>query len=331
MVSSLLDAYRVPIKRSCSVVGLQRSVWYYKAHGRDDTAIRLRIREIAEVRVRYGIERIFILLRREGWKDNHKRVYRIYKEEGLNLRNKRPRRNKSAAHRQERPVASTLHECWSMDFVSDQLFNGRRFRALTVVDNYSRKCLAIYANQSIKGQDVVNIVNQIVETEMSLPKRIQVDNGTEFISKALDRWAYENRVTLDFSRPGKPTDNPFIESFNGSFRDECLNVNWFLSLMDAQDKIHQWKWEYNHFRPHSSLNGMTPIEFESLNKIRNGSSDFAKVKWNDDSKSPIFTKSSKLLGMRSKTDSKNRCKLTPGINEKSRPKMPEISTFTMSD
>jgi putative transposase len=126
------------------------------------------------------------------------------------------------------------------------------------VDNYSRKCLAIHPQQSIKGEDVVEIMEMLRQVHNIRPERIQVDNGSEFISKALDKWAYDNKVTLDFSRPGKPTDNPFIESFNGSFRDECLNVNWFLSLEDAKEKIEHWRREYNEFRPHSSLNNMTP-------------------------------------------------------------------------
>jgi putative transposase len=154
------------------------------------------------------------------------------------------------------------HACLSADrdFVCDQLFDGSRFRALTVVDNFSRKCLAIYPGKSIKGDDVVSIMERIGQQENALPKRIQVDNGSEFISKALDKWAYDNGVALDFSRPGKPTDNPFIESFNGSFRDECLNVNWFLSLEDAKEKIELWRTEYNGFRPHSSLEDRTPQE-----------------------------------------------------------------------
>lgn len=147
-----------------------------------------------------------------------------------------------------------------MDFVADQLFDGRKFRALTVVDNFSRKCLAIHPQQSIKGHDVVEVMETIKNKGEGLPKRIQVDNGSEFISKALDKWAYDNEVTLDFSRPGKPTDNPFIESFNGSFRDECLNVNWFLSFEDAKKNIEDWKKEYNTFRPHSSLHDRTPHE-----------------------------------------------------------------------
>ena len=242
------------------MVFLQRSVWYYQPIKRDDSAIRKRIREIAEVRVRYGCWRIYILLRREGWTDNHKRVHRIYCEEGLNLRNKRPRRSKAAAHRLDRMDLTSAYQCWSMDFVADQLFNGRRFRALTIVDNYSRYCLSIYADQSIKGHDVVQVMQQVCIAKSNTPKRIQVDNGSEFISKALDKWAYENEVVLDFSRPGKPTDNPYIESFNGKFRDECLNTNWFLSLDDAREKIEQWRQDYNYFRPHSSLDDLTPGE-----------------------------------------------------------------------
>ena len=252
--------FDVSIRRSCRIVLLSHAVWYYRKKKDTDEMLRMRIREIAQTRVRYGFWRIYILLRREGFKVNHKKVYRIYKEEGLNLRSKRPRRNKSAANRVEVQRANAVHECWSMDFVADQLYNGRRFRALTVVDNYSRKCLAIYPAQSVKGEDVVDVVEHLRTQYGIAPKRIQVDNGSEFISKALDKWAYENEVTLDFSRPGKPTDNPFIESFNGSFRDECLNINWFLSMQDARDKIEQWRWEYNTFRPHSSLNDRTPKE-----------------------------------------------------------------------
>jgi putative transposase len=137
----------------------------------------------------------------------------------------------------ERPEVNNLHQCWSMDFVADQLFDGRRFRVLTLVDNFSRMYLATRIGQSIKGIDVVRIMEDVKQYFGVRPKRIQVDNGSEFISKDFDRWAYENNVILDFSRPGKPTDNPFIESFNGSFRDECLNVNWFLSLDDDADKI----------------------------------------------------------------------------------------------
>ena len=222
----------------------------------------MRMRDIAAVLVRYGFGRIVVLIRREGWKDNHKRLYRIYREEGLDLRSKRPRRNRSAAQRLDRPTLTQTHQLWSMDFVLDQLFDGRKFRILTVVDNYSRQCHAVHCGQSLRGENVVSVLEELKQTAKKPPQRIQVDNGSEFISKTMDRWAYDNNVTLDFSRPGKPTDNSYIESFNGKLRDECLNTNWFLSLKDAQQKLNAWKEDCNHFRPHSSIGNPTPIQFE---------------------------------------------------------------------
>lgn len=237
LVDFLRDAARVAISRACRVALISESVYYYKSWRNPDTALRHRIQEIAATRVRYGYQRIHILLRREGWHVNHKKVHRIYKEEGLNLRSKRPRRCVAAAHRMERPEVSTVDQCWSMDFVADNLFDGTRIRALTVVDNFSRECLMIHVDRSIRGEYVVALMEYMQTHHDRCPERIQVGNGSEFISKALDKWAYENGVTLDFSRPGKPTDNPFIESFNGSLRDECLNSHWFLSLGDAREKI----------------------------------------------------------------------------------------------
>jgi putative transposase len=207
-----------------------------------------------------------VLLKREGFSDNHKRVYRIYKTCGLNLRTKRPRRNRSAEHRLERLDTQEINKVWSMDFVHDALFNGERFRVLTLVDNCSKICHGLLAGKSLKGIDVVNELSRICLVEGCFPQRIQCDNGSEFISKEMDLWAYSSGVTLDFSRPGKPTDNPYVESFNGKFRDECLSVNWFLSLEDVRKKIEDFRWEYNHFRPHSSLNDLTPKEFVNLHQ-----------------------------------------------------------------
>jgi putative transposase len=205
---------------------------------------------MAAARVRYGYFRIYILLRREGWKINHKRVYRIYRQEGLSMRIKRPRRHVRAAYREGRVRPGCANDSWSMDFVSDALFDGRRLRALTVVDNFTRESLAIAVDQGIKGEQVAAVLERIV-AERGAPKSIRVDNGPEFVSKVLDRWAHERGGTLDFSRPGKPTDNAYVESFNGRLREECLNVNWFLSLEDAQAKIEAWRREYNESRPHS--------------------------------------------------------------------------------
>ncbi|VEB43547.1 IS2 transposase TnpB [Chromobacterium violaceum] len=195
------------------------------------------------------------------------KTYRIYCEEGLNLRRKRPKRRVAAAHRHIRPAISNLNACWGMDFVADQLFNGQRIRALTVVDNFSRESLAIMVDFALKTVDVVATMRH-VQALRGTSQRVQVDNGSEFISLALDQWAYEQGVTLDFSQPGKPTDNAFIESFNGSLRDECLNVHWFLSLDDARDKIERWRQGYNEFRPHSSLGDRTPSEFPLAHRSR---------------------------------------------------------------
>ena len=172
----------------------------------------------------YGYFRIYIVLRREGWLANHKRVYRLYRQDGLSLRLKKPRRNVSAADCVRQPATAAANEMWSMDFVSDALFDGRRLRALTVVHTYTREALAIDVDQGIKGEQIVETIARIAGTRGS-SKTIRVYNGPEFISKALDRWAYENGVTLDFSRPGKPTDNAFVDSFNGRLRDECLNAH----------------------------------------------------------------------------------------------------------
>jgi putative transposase len=242
------------------LIRLSRTVYHYKHRKPDQEPLRKRIREIAYSRIRYGCKRIHILLRREGWKINEKRTYRLYLLEGLNLRHKKPRRHKSSSGRIARIPAQRLNECWSMDFVCDQLFDGKRFRFLTLMDIYSRECLAIEVGKHLTGEDVVYALMQVIKNR-SVPRQIFLDNGSEFISKALDKWAYQNQVTLAFSRPGKPTDNAYIESFNGSFRDECLNVNWFLSLDDAKMKAENWRQDYNLLRPHRALGNLTPAEF----------------------------------------------------------------------
>lgn len=243
-----------------------RASYRYESHRCDQMPLRARIRELAHARVRYGCQRIHILLRREGWTVNHKRTHRLYCLEGLNLRYRKPRRHKSSSLRITRLPAQKVNECWSMDFVSDQLFNGARFRFLTVVDIYSRECLAIEVGQRFTGEDVVVVMNKLI-SEKGVSKQIFLDNGSEFISKALDKWAYEHGVALAFSRPGKPTDNAYIESFNGSFRDECSNVHWFLSLEDAKMKAENWRRDYNDLRPHSALNYQTPAEFAAKSHV----------------------------------------------------------------
>ena len=198
-----------------------------------------------------------VMLRREGWKDNKKRVYRLYQQEGLSLRLKR---NESARLRQPKHVVTAINQIWSMDFVADALFDGRRLRALTVVDNDTRESLAIDVGQSLKGNDGVNTLNRIT-AQRGLRATIKVDNGSEFVFKVMDKWAHERAVELDFSRPGTPTDNAKIESFNGQFHQECLNTHWFLSLDDAKSKIEEWRCHYIETRPHSALQCATPAEF----------------------------------------------------------------------
>jgi putative transposase len=237
-----------------------RSTIRYKSVMDPKNHLRMRLKELSMVRIGYGYRRLQILLQREGWKVNHKCVYRFYKEERLGLRKKPPRRRKACMKREIPPTATRKKECWSMDFMSDQLYDGRHIRLLTIVDNHTRESLAIHVDQRIRGIKVVEVLERVV-LEHGKPERIQVDNGPEFISKDVDLWAYWNKVKMDFSRPGKPTDNAYIESFNARFRLECLNENWFLNMEDAREKVEEWRTDYNTERPHSSLNNMTPEEF----------------------------------------------------------------------
>ncbi len=262
LVGHLLERYRVSVNRSCQVCPQSRTGWYQKLKPKvHDAPLKARMHEIASTRLRYGFWRIYVLTRRDGWHVNHKRIYRVYKEEGLNLRSKRPHRPRAAAHRLDRPTLTTPDLSWSMDFVSDALLNGQRFRALTVVDNFTRECLGIEVGRSLTGQNVVQTLMRIAAERSTLPRRIQADNDPEFVCLSLDKSAYDNGVTLDYSRPGKPTDNAFIESFNGSLRDECLNTTWFMSLADARNKLENWRQDYNYFRPHSALADIPPTLF----------------------------------------------------------------------
>jgi putative transposase len=217
------------------------------------------MKELADERRRFGCRRLHVLLKREDLVVNHKRTERIYREENLSLRVRR--RKKTASHgRVEIKEAKGINELWAMDFLQDSLFDGRRTRVLAMIDTFTRECLRIEVDMSIKGQRVVTALSQIASMR-GLPENIIVDNGPEFISNVLDAWAYERGVKLHFIRPGKPVDNAYMESFNGRFRDECLNQNWFMSLGHARQVIEEWRVDYNMVRPHSSLDDMTPIEF----------------------------------------------------------------------
>ena len=235
---------------------LHRSTYYYRSRKKDDRALRMRLKELAYSRPRYGYRRLTVLLQREGWPVNHKRIYRIYGEEGLLVRTKR--RKKRAAQRRLRPLpAIEPGEHWSIDFVSDQLADGRRFRILTAIDKVSRECVCLEVDQRFPAEAVTRALDQAM-VRYGQPKIITSDNGTEFTSNHFDQWAYRREIQLDFIAPGRPMDNGFIESFNGKFRDECLNMHWFESLTEARRLIEQWRFEYNEMRSHSSLGNRAP-------------------------------------------------------------------------
>ena len=252
--------YEVSERRACRALDVSRGSHRYRSTADRRLELRGRLRELASARLSYGYRRLGLLLRREGWVVNHKLVYRLYREEGLGLRRRRPRRRVMAARRVHRPRPQRTNENWSMDFMSDQLYSGRSIRILTLVDTYSRECLTLRVGVSLKGDDVVKALKEVIQ-ERGAPRNIRVDNGTEFTSVVMDQWAYWNAVTLDFSRPGKPQDNAIIEAFNSRFRQECLNEHWFLSVADAQEKIEAWRNHYNVERPHSSLGNLAPEDF----------------------------------------------------------------------
>jgi putative transposase len=260
LVQEVRVANRVAERRACRVLGFARSSFRYQSRRDPRAELRVRLRDLAASRVHYGYVRLWVLLRREGWVVNKKLVYRLYCEEGLGIRRRKPRRRKSVQVREARVPVQHANETWSMDFMSDQLVGGQRFRLLTLVDNHSRESLAIEVGQRLTGDDVVRVLEQVT-AERGKPQSIRVDNGPEFISRSLDLWAYFNGVKLDFSRPGKPTDNAVIESFNGRLRDECLNQHWFLSLDEAKRLTEAWREDYNRVRPHASLGQRTPFEF----------------------------------------------------------------------
>jgi putative transposase len=257
--SHMRESLGLSERKACELVNISVSAYQYQAKGTGDGVLRRRLRELAEHRKRFGSPRLHILLKREGLVINHKRTERIYREEGLALRRKRSRKG-AAGVRVVLPMAQHPNQYWSMDFVADSIVTGRKFRALTVVDNYSRECPAIEVDTSLGGKRVVGVLERLSEAR-GLPEVITVDNGPEFIGKALDEWAYRKGVRLNFIRPGKPIENAYAESFNGRLRDECLNTNWFISLRHAREIIESWREDYNQVRPHSSLNNLTPVEY----------------------------------------------------------------------
>lgn len=253
------DEYRRSERRACQLAGIGRSSCRYQARRREDPALRQRLRELAGERRRFGYRRLTVMLRREGWPVNPKRVYRLYCEEGLRVRRRQRKRLKAEARR---PLAlpTQANQVWTMDFTHDQLASGKKFRTLNLMDGYTRESPRIEVDTSLPGLRVVRVLEEVAR-ERGYPQAIQVDNGPEFISRVVDQWAFEHRVELYFIEPGKPTQNAQIESFNGKFRDEGLNENWFLTLQEAREKIEAWRRDYNRVRPHSALGYQTPEEF----------------------------------------------------------------------
>ena len=258
--SWVVERFGLSQRRAGSLVSVSRTVFTYTPRENElNDSLRNRIKELAGKYRRYGHWRLYVILRREGFRVNHKRTERIYRSERLSLRIRKKKKLASMA-RVATPEVVHANQIWAMDFVSDSLWTGRKFRSLTLVDTYTKESLAIEVDTSLSGQRVVRVLERLSEIN-GLPEFIRVDNGPEFISKALDEWAYRNQVKLDFIRPGKPTENAYIESFNGKFRDECLNENYFSDLTEAREVIERWRVEYNTYRPHSSLNDLTPEVF----------------------------------------------------------------------
>jgi putative transposase len=252
--------YEMSERHACRLLGLARSTHRYRARTNEwDARLRERLKELAAKRMRFGYRRLTALLVREGITVNHKRVYRLYRAEGLAMRIRQRRRIRWTGAVSS-AAAIRANQRWSIDFVSDCVSTGRVIRMLTVVDDCTRECPAIEVDTSLGGLRVRRVLDRIA-SDRGLPEAIVLDNGPEFRGRALAAWSEERGVRLEFIQPGKPAQNAFAESFNGRLRDECLNANWFTSLSDARRKIEDWRQDYNQQRPHSSLNYLPPAEF----------------------------------------------------------------------
>ena len=258
-VAHACGAHGVSQRRACQVLGVDRSSVRYRSIRPDDSDLRSAMKAIAAERRRFGYRRIHVMLRRQGIVMNQKKLRRLYREERLQVR-RRGGRKRALGTRRPMVLPDAANERWSLDFVSDAFTDGRRFRVLAVVDDYTRECLALVADTSLSGRRVARELDGII-ARRGRPHTIVSDNGTELTSMAILRWCQETGVEWHYIAPGKPTQNAFVESFNGSFRDECLNETLFSSLDEARTQIAIWKEDYNHQRPHSALGNITPVEF----------------------------------------------------------------------
>ena len=260
-VGFLRGEFEFSERRACRLLGHARSSCRYVARRTMVQGLLDELRRHAAERPRFGYRRLHVLLRRGGWQVNHKRVYRLYRAEGLAVR-RRKRKRLAAGLRVVLPLPTRPNERWSMDFVHDTLATSRKFRTLNIVDDLTREALAIEVDTSLGGARVVRVLDRLA-IRRGLPQVIVCDNGPEFTGRALDAWAYRTGVKIQFIRPGRPVENAYVESFNGKFRDECLNEHWFIDMLDARTKIEDWRVDYNEVRPHSSLANATPKEYSS--------------------------------------------------------------------
>ncbi len=264
-MAHLCKTHQVSQRRACSVLSVDRSSVRYRSVRPDDADLRIAMKAVAAERRRFGYRRVHVMLERQGWQVNQKKLRRLYREEKLQVR-KRGGRKRALGTRRPMLVPERPNERWSLDFVSDAFTDGRRFRVLAIVDDFSRECLALVADTSLSGLRVTRELTAIM-TRRGRPTTIVSDNGTELTSMAVLRWCQETRIDWHYIAPGKPMQNAFVESFNGSFRDELLNETLFSSLAEARDKITAWKEDYNRHRPHSSLGNLTPQEFAMKSRL----------------------------------------------------------------
>lgn len=264
-VAHLCTEHWVSQRRACSVLGVDRSSVRYRSVRPDDADLRKAMKAVAAERRRFGYRRVHVMLERQGWRVNQKKIRRLYREEKLQVR-KRGGRKRALGTRRPMLVPERPNERWSLDFVSDAFTDGRRFRVLAIVDDFSRECLALVADTSLSGLRVTRELTTIM-VRRGRPKTIVSDNGTELTSMAVLKWCQETRIDWHYIAPGKPMQNAFVESFNGSFRDELLNETLFSSLVEAREKITAWKEDYNRHRPHSSLGNLTPEEFAMKSRL----------------------------------------------------------------
>ena len=258
-VSWLIQKYGISQRRACKLSGAHRTTIRYKSRKPSEEELRKQMKEIAIKYRRFGYRRIHIMLKKIHKKINHKKVYRLYKEMNLKVLRRKYRR-KILINRREQEKANKMNQVWALDFVHDRLSCGKTLKMLTIIDVYTRESLDIVVDVSLKSSDVIRALETLIRKK-GKPERILSDNGTEFTSKNMIEWSYLQKICWNYIEPGKPHQNGNIESFNGKFRDECLNENWFLSLRETKIIIEQWRKYYNQERPHSSLGGATPCEF----------------------------------------------------------------------